>query len=466
MIIPEDRVQVLADRPVGDGRRVVYWMQQSQRAEDNHALEYAVQQANELGLPLVVVFGLMADYPEANLRHYVFMLEGLGEVKRALARRGIAFAAQRGSPQEVALRWVEGAALLVTDRGYLRHQKAWRAEVAKHAGTRVVQVETEVVVPVAVTSTKAEHAARTIRPKIHDHLDAFLVDLATTPLETSDLSSSEVGLDLDAPEAMARSFGVDDSVLPVSPLYPGGTTQAKRTLRAFIDQKLLGYQENRNQPQTDFVSHMSKYLHFGQISPVYVARRVIESGAPQRERDGYIEELIVRRELAINFVEYTEKYDSYACIPGWARETLGRHAEDPREHVYDEAELVAGETHDPYWNAAMKEMRETGYMHNYMRMYWGKKILEWTEDPEEAFDRTLRINNRFFVDGRDPNSFTGVAWCYGVHDRGWQERPVFGKVRYMNANGLKRKADPEAYVAKVDDLVGHLERNRASAADA
>jgi deoxyribodipyrimidine photo-lyase len=459
-IIPDERVKVLADRPARDGRYVLYWMQQSQRAEHNHALEYAVQEANALGLPLVVVFGLTDDWPDANLRHYVFMLEGFGEVQRALERRGIAFIAARGHPPKVALRWAEEAAVLVTDRGYLRHQKQWRTELAEQADIRVVQVEADVTVPVEVTSGKAEYAARTIRPKIHEHLDAFLVDLTTTPLENSDLSRSRADFDLDDPEATARELGVDPSVGPVSALYAGGTTQAKRTLRAFIDEKLMGYDENRNQPQTDFVSHMSKYLHFGQISPVYVARRVIESGAPQREKDAYIEELVVRRELAINFVEYTDGYDRFGCIPEWARQTLVEHASDPREHVYSEDELVAAETHDPYWNAAMVEMRDTGYMHNYMRMYWGKKILEWTDDPAEAFARTLRINNRFFVDGRDANSYAGVAWCYGMHDRAWQERPVFGKVRYMNANGLARKADPDAYVAKVEDLVDRLGHDR------
>jgi deoxyribodipyrimidine photo-lyase len=269
-------------------------------------------------------------------------------------------------------------------------------------------------------------------------------------------------VDLERPEAAARDLGVDASVAPVSPLYSGGTTQAKRTLRTFIDEKLLGYEESRNQPQTDRVSHMSKYLHFGQVSPVYVVRRVVESGAPSRERDAFVEEAVVRRELTMNFVHHTDDYDRYSCLPDWARESLAKHADDPREHTYSDDELVAGDTHDPYWNAAMKEMRDTGYMHNYMRMYWGKKILEWTPDPEEAFARTLRMNNRYFLDGRDPNSYANVAWCYGVHDRGWPERPVFGKVRYMNANGLRRKADPDAYVEKVDRIVERLAAARGA----
>ncbi len=468
-IIPEARVQRLNEAPARrDADRVVYWMQQAQRAEDNHALEFAVQCANDLELPLLVVFGLTDAYPEANLRHYTFLLEGLRDVAGGLDRRNIGFLVQRGAPDAVALAHAERAARLVVDRGYLRHQVQWRRSVAEGAPCRVDQVETDVVVPIEVVSDKAEHAARTIRPKIHAQLDAFLVDLTTTPLERdgtdlADRAATETAdrferlavADAEAGELAGR-LDIDTSVPAVSALYSGGTTQAKRVLREFLDTKFMGYEAHRNQPQTDYVSHMSKYLHFGHVSPIYVARRALETGAPQTEKESFLEELIVRRELAVNFVAFTPDYDAWSCLPAWARASLIEHADDPREYVYDEAELVAARTHDPYWNAAMREMVHTGYMHNYMRMYWGKKILEWTADPQHAFERTLRLNNRYFLDGRDPNSYAGVAWCYGIHDRGWTERPIFGKTRYMNANGLRRKADPEAYVAKVDRVVEEL----------
>jgi deoxyribodipyrimidine photo-lyase len=184
---------------------------------------------------------------------------------------------------------------------------------------------------------------------------------------------------------------------------------------------------------------------------VWLARTIRGSDAPEADVESYLEELVVRRELAVNHVHFRpDTYDRYDCLPDWARETLDAHADDEREHVYSAAELEQGQTHDPYWNAAMKEMRTTGYMHNYMRMYWGKKILEWTPDPRTAFDRALTLNNRYFLDGRDPNSYANVAWLFGLHDRGWKERPVYGKVRYMSRGGLERKADPDAYVEKVD----------------
>jgi deoxyribodipyrimidine photo-lyase len=229
--------------------------------------------------------------------------------------------------------------------------------------------------------------------------------------------------------------------------------EAVRILGRFLDEHLDGYDGNRNQIQTNAVSHMSKYLHFGQVSPVWLVRQIQAADAPSSDVESYVEEVVVRRELAMNHVQFRpDTYDSYDCLPDWARDTLADHARDEREYVYDRETLEQSETHDPYWNAAMTEMRETGYMHNYMRMYWGKKILEWSPDPQTAFERTLSLNNRYFLDGRDPNSYANVAWIFGLHDRGWKERPVYGKVRYMSRGGLERKADPDAYVEKVERL--------------
>jgi len=452
-IIEDERIQPLNDVGIaGAGEYVLYWMQQSQRAQDNDALEVAIQQANELGQPLLVAFGLTDDYPEANVRHYTFMLEGLRETRQALQRRGIKMVVHRGLPSQVALNLGQAASLIVCDRGYLRHQRAWREEVAASAGRRVLQVEADVVVPVETASDKAEYAARTIRPKIHRYLDRFLVSRRTTPLENHSLELDVDGVDLGDTGALLSELDLDRTVAAVSALYPGGTTVARRRLNRFIDRHLPAYDEHRNQPETDDVSHMAMYLHFGQISPVTVALAIRDSGAPQGEVDSYLEELIVRRELAVNFVYYTGDYEQYGMLPEWARKTLSEHRDDERPHRYSRPELEAGETHDPYWNAAMGEMRDTGYMHNYMRMYWGKKILEWSDTPEEAYETALALNNRYFLDGRDPNSYAGVGWIFGLHDRAWGERPIFGKIRYMSAGGLKRKGDPEAYVGKVDRL--------------
>ncbi len=456
--IQEERIQRLNAKDVRDGDYVLYWMQSSQRAEYNHALEYAVQRANELSQRLLAVFGLTDDYPEANLRHYTFMLEGLKEVQEALKRRGIKLVVRRGSPDEVALAAGEDASLIVTDRGYMRPQREWRKNVAGKAACQVVQVESDVVVPVELASDKAETAARTLRPKIHKHLDRFLADLDTTPVEKQSTNMQADGLDLSNLDSVLEGMYLDRSVEPLSHLYKGGTSQAKKMLDEFIRDRFGSYAGNRNQPQTNDVSHMSKYLHFGQISPVYIALEIQDANASEENTDSFLEELIVRRELPINFVYYTPDYDSYACLPGWARETLEGHKDDEREYVYTRRQLENAETHDEYWNAAMREMRYTGYMHNYMRMYWGKKILEWSNTPEYAYRTTLYLNNKHFLDGRDPNSFANVAWIFGVHDRGWTEREVFGKVRYMSAGGLKRKTKPEEYVEKVNGLVGEARR--------
>jgi deoxyribodipyrimidine photo-lyase len=379
MPIEPSRIRVLNQaEPRPGGAYVLYWMQQSQRAEFNPALEYAVHRANELKLPLVVVFGLMDDYPEANLRHYHFLLQGLADVQRALAGRKITFVVHRGSPDDVALRVASEAALLVCDRGYLRHQRQWRDTVAREARCPVVQAEGDVVVPVELVSDKQESAARTIRPKITKHLDRFLVPLPTTTLRNTTSPSIDEGEDLSDVDQLAGRLQLDTSVRPV-PWFTGGTTAGKQTLRRFLADHFTDYAKNRNQPQTDDVSHMSKYLHYGQLSPVWIALEIRRQTRGGENREEYLAELIVRRELPMNYVFYARRYDSYAGLPAWARRTLVEHAGDERTHVYTRGQLEQAETHDPYWNAAMRELKHTGYMHSHMRMYGGKKILEWSD---------------------------------------------------------------------------------------
>jgi len=455
--IQPERVRSLNGASAAEGDYVLYWMQQSQRAETNHALEYAVRRANELGRPLVVAFGLTDDYPGANLRHYRFMLEGLAKTAAAIERRGIGFVCRRGSPPEVALELAARAALVVCDRGYLRHQKAWREAVAREAGRAVVEVEADVVVPVDVASGKREYAARTIRPKIHRQLDRFLVGLRTTPIE-NDRAPELDGLDLGGVERVLDSLDLDRSVGPVTPFFEGGTAQARAHLGRFLDEHLRRYGEGVPRPHAcDDVSRLSPYLHFGQISPVHVALEAREAARARpelRERvDAFLEQLVVRRELAVNFVHHAaDDYDAFGALPDWARSTLNEHAGDAREAIYTREELERGETHDETWNAAMREMRATGWLHNHLRMYWGKRILAWTESPEQAFQVALDLNDRWFLDGRDPNGYANVAWLFGLHDRAWQERDVYGKVRIMTRSGLDRKIDVEAYLARVDAL--------------
>ena len=456
-MIQKTRIQILNGLPIQPKEYVLYWMQQSQRAQYNHALEYAVGQANNLKLPLLVVFGSTAQYPEANWRHYVFMLEGLQTTQKALERRQIKLIVRVGDPVQIALALGHMAALIVCDRGYLRHQRAWRQKLVSKAPCQVVQVESDVIVPLEIVSTKAEYAARTIRPKINRHLGQYLRPMKSRRLKFSSLAMNIQGEDLSDLEKLVAKLHLSRDVLPVSQIFKGGTDQAKKIFTKFLKTKLANYAQNSNQPQTDDVSHMSMYLHFGQISPLYLALGAQKAAtAPPEAKAAYLEELIVRRELAINFVAFTPNYDRYDCIPNWAQETLAKHRQDKRPAIYTRRELERAQTHDVYWNAAMQEMRTTGFMHNYMRMYWGKKILEWTEDPSIAFETTLYLNNKYFLDGRDPNSYTGVAWIYGVHDRAWPQRPVFGKVRYMAATGLERKCDIRKYVRKVDQMVSKV----------
>jgi deoxyribodipyrimidine photo-lyase len=452
--IQQERLQNLNEADVRGGDYVLYWMQSSQRAEQNHALEYAVQRANDLDQRLLVVFGLTDDYPEANLRHYTFMLEGLKDAQEALKIRGIEMVVRKGSPDDIALEAGEDASLIVTDRGYMRPQKRWRERVAGGAGCLVTQVESDVVVPVELASEKRETAARTLRPRIGEYLKDFLVELTPTKTEKQSVNMKAEGLDLSDIEKVLDGMDLDRSVDALSHLYRGGTSEAKKVFRRFLKDSFDAYTGHRNQPQTDDVSHMSKYLHFGQISPIWLALTARRAKTKKDNIEAFVEELVVRRELSMNFVLYTPDYDSYSNLPDWAKKTLEEHRDDDREHTYTRKQLESAETHDEYWNAAMKEMVHTGYMHNYMRMYWGKKILGWSNTPEHAYRTTLYLNNKYFLDGRDPNSFANVAWVFGQHDHGWTEREVYGKVRYMSASGLKRKSKPEQYVEKVEKRIG------------
>ncbi|MEA3375190.1 MAG: deoxyribodipyrimidine photo-lyase [Chloroflexota bacterium] len=452
-MIQEERVHTLNDEEIsGAGAYVLYWMQHPQRASVNHALEFAIREANRRGLPLLAVFGITQRFPEANTRSYAFMLEGLREARQALRERGVRLVVRLQPPVEAVADLAADAALVVVDRGYLRVERRWRERVARRLSCPLVQVETDVVVPVETASQKEEYAAYTIRPKIHKHLDAFLVPLEETALRRDSLGLTFDGLGLDDIEARLGRMRINRSAERVD-TFLGGSSQARMLLDDFIVHKLDSYAEERNDPVQDCLSHMSPYLHFGQISPLEVALKVRGArGVGQENKDAYLEELVVRRELSMNLCVFNPHYDSLACVPDWARETLEEHAGDQREHVYDLEQFESARTHDPYWNAAQREMVLTGKMHGYMRMYWGKKILEWTPSPERGFAIALELNNRYELDGRDPNGFTGVAWCFGKHDHAWAERQVYGKVRYMSAGGLERKFDIDAYVQKVERL--------------
>ncbi|HNV47247.1 MAG TPA: deoxyribodipyrimidine photo-lyase [Spirochaetota bacterium] len=449
MIHPE-RIQRLNEHKARRENFVLYWMQQSQRTTCNHALAHAIDLANGLSLPVIVYFGLTPLYPGANARHYTFLLQGLTVVRDALLRHGIPFIVRIEDPATGVVEMARDAALAVTDRGYTRIQRTWRAEAARNMGCPLVQVESDVVVPVETASSKEEYTAATLRPKLKQQRDRFLVPLEEREIENR-LGTGPDSLDVSDSEKVLARLGVDERV-PAVNWISGGQDEAEKWLEKFIKEKLKYYDTLRNDPSKDYLSHLSPYLHFGHISPLRIALRVMSSG--HTARHAFLEELIVRRELAMNFVHYNNMYDRYDSLPAWALKTLEEHAADRREYEYRRKELEEARTHDPYWNAAQRELLVKGKMHGYMRMYWGKKIIEWSASPRKAFDAALYLNDRYSLDGCDPNGYAGVAWCFGKHDRPWREREIFGTVRYMNARGLERKFDIRAYARAVEEECG------------
>lgn len=452
-MLHESRIHILNQQPErNEGAYILYWMQASQRTRVNHALEYGVRAAARLGKPLLVCFGVTDRYPDANLRHYRFMEEGLRDVARNLAARGIPFLARQTSPELGALELSADAVLVVTDGAYMRHERAWRETVAAGAACRVVEVETNVLLPVTAVSAKEEYMAATIRRKIERILPLYAVPLLEATYQAVALPGPLQGL-VTSPEGIVDLFdhlAVDSRVAPVGEHYKGGEDAAQERLEAFLARGLAGFATMRNEPAYGITSHLSPYLHFGQISPleIYLALGEIDT----EDKRSFVDELIVRRELSMNFVYYNPNYDSYDAITSFARETLDEHAADARNPLYSLDTLEAAETYDPYWNAAQLEMVKTGKMAGYMRMYWGKKVLEWSPSPAEAYRRLVYLNNKYSLDGRDPNGYAGIAWCFGKHDRGWAERSIFGKVRYMNDKGLERKFKIRDYVEKVASL--------------
>lgn len=441
----DPRIRRLNDISICDGRYVLYWMQQSQRVHYNHALMRASYWSLNLDLPLIVYFGLMNDYPEANLRHFTFMMEGLSHVSEDLEQLGIKLVVKRCHPVQGAEELSKEASIIICDMGYLKHQRKWRKELSSRSRCPVEMVETDVVVPVEEAYPKEAYSAAVLRPKIRKHLKDNLVVPRELWPEKDSMDLEIESLDMTRPEKILKEMDLDSSVPPVEE-FRGGGGEANIRLQRFIDGKLEKYSSERNDPTKGIQSDLSPYLHFGQISPLFIAMKVINEGG--NGTDEFLEELIIRRELSMNYAYYNTDYESFEGLPNWAVTTLEDHTSDPRDVVYPLEVLENAETHDPYWNAAQNEMAKTGKMHNYMRMYWGKKILEWTEDPREAFDKAIYLNNKYNLDGRDPNSYTGVAWCFGKHDRPWTERPVFGKVRYMNDRGLERKFDMDPYLKK------------------
>ena len=451
ILIPEQRVRNLNTNKTRNRRYVLYWMQSSQRMEYNLALEYAISEANKLNKPLIAFFGLTPAFPEANLRHYHFMLEGLRETSTSLQEIGVKLAVAFKSPEEGVIELAKDSCLTVVDKGYLKLLKQWYKHVAENLDCPLIQIEDNVVIPLHEASGKEEYSAATLRPKIANKRSLFLSKLTKTNPARDSLSLKLESLDLKDIAKITLNLEIDHSVDKTAH-FKGGASEATKHLENFIENKLQDYPKLRNDPTVDCQSNLSPYLHFGQISPILIASQILSANTDTEAKEAYLEELILRRELAANYVQYNSDYDAFKGLPEWAKHSLHNHTNDPRKYLYNLEELENAKTYDPYWNAAQNEMRLTGKMHGYMRMYWGKKIIEWTATPEIAFKVALHLNNKYELDGRDPNGFAGVSWCFGKHDRPWGERPIFGNVRYMNDNGLRRKFDADKYVENVKHL--------------
>lgn len=432
-----------------NGKYIFYWMQSAQRTIDNHALEFAIRYANQYKCPLHVGFVLMPEFPNANKRHFTFMLEGLCEVATALHEIGAKFELVVGKPEEVLLKWTADARSVVFDAGYGTFEKSIRDALIHKIDKEVFVVDTNLVVPAHIAYPKEAYAAYAIRSSIMRKLDNFLYGTEVTELHVRYEGSA---FEIDVAELMSSALSSLQDV-PASPLFRGGQSIALQTLDLFLEEKLQNYDRDSSNPGKNACSFLSPYLHFGQISPVTIARRARATGL---SCDSFIEQLIVRRELAYNYIHYAGNafMDLKLTLPSWAYETLQEHRDDIRAYIYDLETMERGETHDPYWNAAQKEMVITGYMHGTMRMYWGKKVIEWSDSPELALKILLYLNDKYELDGRDPNGYAGILWCFGKHDRPWRERPVFGKIRYMNAAGLTRKYDMNDYLARIKALEG------------
>jgi len=441
-----DRVRALKDGSKREGK-VVYWMSRDQRVEDNWALLYAQELALQMKAPLAVIFCLVPQFLNATLRQFAFMLRGLEQVEKSLKDLKISFSLLKGWPQKEIPKFVteNKVTMLVTDFDPLRIKRQWKGEVAHELDIPLYEVDTRNIVPCWVASPKQEYGAYTLRPKIHRYLTDFLEKFSK--VRTHPFAWGGEVKKTDWKRAI-DSLEVNRDVTEVDWLDPGERA-AHKTLDDFLNNKLPEYSLKRNDPTENGVSHLSPYLHFGQISAQRVALEVKKQRVKSEHTDSFLEELIVRRELSDNYCFYNDKYDQFGGFHPWAQKTLNEHRGDKREYLYSSEEFEEAKTHDDLWNAAQMEMVHRGKMHGYLRMYWAKKILEWTESPERALEIAIYLNDKYELDGRDSNGYAGIAWSVGgVHDRAWNERPVFGKIRYMSYNGCKRKFDIQKYIQK------------------
>ncbi|OXS99184.1 hypothetical protein B7H23_13385 [Notoacmeibacter marinus] len=423
-----------------DGDTVVYWSVLAHRVADNAALARAIELANESGKRCLVVPSLSIHGGELTRRQAKFAIEGLSEMKEALKEHGILFFFLAVCDEGLPSALLDRAAAIVTDFGYLRHHRKQREELGKSFDGRIEALETMVCVPVAKVSDKQEYAARTIRSKLMDRLDDWLTEASLPTLE----NRSGLRLELEeSPLDFEKIDGVSDDKAAAVDWIEGGTEQARSRLSSFLRSDLQHYDDDRADANKENVSFLSPYLRFGHLAPTEI---VSKARAAKADASPFLEELVVRRELACNFCHYAPSYDRLAALPDWARETLDDHEGDERDPKYGATSLEKAKTDDGVWNAAMGEMKKRGYLHNHLRMFWGKYIAKTMRDPKTAHKTLLTLNNRYFLDGGDPNSFANTLWVFGLHDRAFQENDVIGKVRPMGHGALERQFDVDRWV--------------------
>ena len=458
------RVRDLNGMPVRSrGKYVLYWSQMNRRVDANHALAHACALGNELGLPVLFYEGLTCTYPYANDRFHTFILEGVEETRRRLAKSGIGYIfylrRRRADPDDVFYRLAAGAAAVVTDDYPTFVNRSHNQTVPAKVDAAMCAVDSSCIVPMNCFE-KREWAAYTIRPKIHrllpDHFQApphiSVRHRYTAPPSPFDTRVTASGI-----PAMVASCEIDHTV-PPSTAFRGGRRAAEAQLALFISERLRRYSADKNDPAAHATSDLSPYLHFGQVSSLEVALAVRKHSAEHKLEAGeFLEELIVRRELAFNFARHADRYDTLEALPGWVQKTIAAHRRDEREVVYTREHFEQAATHDELWNATQKELLLRGKIHGYYRMYWGKKIIEWSATYESALADMIYLHDRYALDGRDPNTYTNILWCFGLHDRPWHERAVFGMIRYMSRAGMDRKTDVPAYIREIL----HLERTGA-----
>lgn len=464
----KDRILPINKTDKKTGSSVVYVMSRDQRVKDNFALIDAQNLALKLKQPLLVIFNLKNYIKNRSREHFNFMLEGLREVKNNLEKINIEFILSgQGSRVELdeILSQINPSNIYFDFSPFYNHRVRIK-QLAKKINVNAFMVDNHNIIPAWIASSQQEFAARTFRFKVKNNLEQYLIEPGLLKyhqykkLKTTSLSIDEAFDYINLYPARNIKFA-----------FKSGESAARDNLDYFISHKLIDYAEKRNDFANDFQSNLSPHLHFGQISSLRVSLEIIKAVGREPHQfesaimpkitgdnlyDGMnalFEEMIVRKELSDNYCLYNNYQRSLKGAPDWARKSLDKHRLDKREYIYTLDQFEQSQTHDEIWNAAQKELTKTGKMHGYMRMYWAKKILEWTNSPEEALEYCIYLNDAYSIDGYDPNGYVGILWSIaGLHDRPWQEREVFGMIRYMNDQGLMRKFDVKQYIEKINKI--------------